>query len=38
MILISRQVKFDSGFKVMALFEASRHGPEIIYRFTGIRK
>ena len=22
----------------MAVFEASRHGPEIVYRFTGIRK
>ena len=28
----------DSGFNVMAVYEASRHGPEIVYRFTGIRK
>ena len=34
----SRRVKFDSGFNVMAVYEASRHGPEVIYRFTSIRK
>ena len=34
----SRRVKFDSGFNVMAVYEASRHGPKIIYRFTSIRK
>ena len=33
----SRRVKFDSGFDVMAVFEVSWHGPQIIYRFTGIR-
>ena len=25
----SRRVKFDSGFNVMAVYEASRHGTEI---------
>ena len=35
---LSRRVKFDSGFNVMAVCEASRHGPKIVYRFTGIRK
>ena len=34
----SRRVKFDSWFNVMAAYEASWHGPKIIYRFTGIRK
>ena len=34
----SRRVKFDSRFNVMAVFEASRHGPEIVNRFTSIRK
>ena len=34
----SRRVKFDSGFNVMAVYEVSWHGPEVIYRFTGIRK
>ena len=34
----SRRVKFDSGFNVMAVYEVSWHGPEIIFRFTGIRK
>ena len=34
----SRRVKFDSGFNVMAVYEASWHGPKIIYRFTSIRK
>ena len=34
----SRRVKFDSGFNVMAVFEVSWHGPEVVYRFTGIRK
>ena len=34
----SRRVKFDSGFKVMAVYEVSWHGPKVIYRFTGIRK
>ena len=34
----SRRVKFDSGFNVMAVHEASRHGHEIVYRLTGIRK
>ena len=33
----SRRVKFDSGFNVMAVFEVSWHGPEVIYRFTGIQ-
>ena len=35
---LSRRVKFDSGFNVMAVHEASWRGPKIIYRFTGIRK
>ena len=35
---LSRRVKFDSGLNVMAVFDASWHGPKIIYRFTGIRK
>ena len=26
----SRRVKFDSGFNVMAVYEASRHGPKIV--------
>ena len=26
-----RRVKFDSGFNVMAVYEASRHGPEIVH-------
>ena len=30
----SRRVKFDSGFNVMAVYEASRHGPKVVYRFT----
>ena len=34
----NRRVKFDSGFNVMAVYEASRHGPEINNCFTGIRK
>ena len=34
----SRRVKFDSGFNVMAEYEISRHGPEIICCFTGIQK
>ena len=34
----SRRVKLDSGFNVMAAYEVSWHGPEIIYRFTAIRK
>ena len=34
----SRRAKFDSGFNVMVENEVSWHGPEIIYRFTGIRK
>ena len=34
----SRRVKFDSGVNVMAENEVSWHGPEVIYRFTGIRK
>ena len=35
---LSRRVKFDSWFNVMAVYEVSWHGPEIVYRFTGIRK
>ena len=31
------RVKFGSRFNVMAVYEVSWHGPEIIYRFTGIR-
>ena len=34
----SRRVKFDSGFNVTAVHEVTRHGPEVVYRFTGIRK
>ena len=34
----SRRVKFDSGFNVMAVHEASWHGPEVVHNFTGIRK
>ena len=33
----SRRVKFDSGFNVLAVFEVSWHGPEIISCFSGIR-
>ena len=33
----SRRVKFDSGFNV-AVCEVSRHGPKVVYCFTGIRK
>ena len=29
----SRRVKFDSWFN--AVYEVSRHGPEVVYRFTG---
>ena len=35
---VSRRVKLDSGFNVMAVYEVSWHGPEVIYRLTGIRK
>ena len=31
----SRRVKFDSGLNVMAVYEASRHGPKIVHSFTG---
>ena len=34
----SRRVEFDSGFNVMAVYEVFWHGPEVINRFTGIRK
>ena len=34
----SRQVKFDSGFNVIAVYEVSSHGPEVICPFTDIRK
>ena len=34
----SRRVKFDSGFNVMAVYEVSWHGREVICRPTGIRK
>ena len=34
----SRRTKFDSGFKVMAVYEVSWRGPKVINRFTGIRK
>ena len=34
----SRRVMFDSGFNVMAVHEVSRHGPKIVYCFTGIPK
>ena len=34
----SRRIKRDSGFNLMAVFEASRHGPEIVHGFTGKRK
>ena len=33
----SRRVKLDSGFNVMTAYEASGHGPKIIYRFTDIQ-
>ena len=36
--LSRRVIRFDSGFNVMAVHEASRHGPEIINCFTDIRK
>ena len=36
--LFSRRVKFDSWFNVMAVYEVSWQGPELIYRFTGIQK
>ena len=29
----SPREKFDSGFNVMAVYETSRHGPKIVYRF-----
>ena len=35
---LSRRVKFDSWFNVMAVYEVSWHGPKIIYCFIGIRK
>ena len=33
-----RRVRLDSGFNVMTVYEVSWHGPEVIYRFTSIRK
>ena len=35
---LSRRVKFDSGFNVMAVYAVSWRGPKVVYRFTGIRK
>ena len=35
-MILPRRVKFDSGFNVMAVYEASRHGPKIVYRLNGI--
>ena len=34
----SRRVKCDSGFNVMAVYETSRHGPEVVHSFTGNQK
>ena len=34
----SRRVKFDSGFNLMAVYEVSWHGPEVVCRFTDTLK
>ena len=36
--ILSRRVKFDSGFNVTVVYEASKHGRKIVNCFTGIPK